>query len=59
MREKKTENRGRKPAEDPKQMLRIWVKASLIKSLGGEESAKEAALDGIILGVNKKKSVRQ
>lgn len=36
-------NGGRKPAEDPKKSIFIWIEGSVVEKLGGEKAAKAAA----------------
>lgn len=38
---KRKERRGRKPEEDPKKMVPVWLRESDIKLLGGKEKAQD------------------
>jgi hypothetical protein len=47
MTKKKTENRGRKPTDDPKELVRLYVNRSIIKKLGGHDAVRELAYGNI------------
>lgn len=55
---KKKETRGRKPVEDKKTALRIYVEQSLIDANGGEQSAKELCLLSLKSGAKKNKDFK-
>ena len=40
-------NAGRKPVEDPKKQLTIYVEGSHIERVGGEEVAREIAVNAV------------
>lgn len=42
-----TKKRGRKPLDDPKEPIRIYVNRSVIKKLGGEQRTQNMALEYI------------
>jgi hypothetical protein len=52
---KKTETRGRKPVQDKKTALRIYVEQSLIDANGGELQAKEICILSLKSGAKKNK----
>lgn len=43
MSKKKSEPRGRKPADDPKELVRLYVNRSVINKLGGTDAVRELA----------------
>lgn len=51
----KREGAGRKPADDPKLQLSIYVKTSTVMAAGGEEAAKTVAFNAIVKEAKKNK----
>lgn len=43
MNKKKPIGRGRKPTDDPKDIIRLYVQKSVIKKLGGIDAVREVA----------------
>ena len=45
--------KGRKKADDPKEVISIWIEKSIIKALGGKEMVKDIAKSGVRLSYHK------
>lgn len=56
--DKKKDPRGRKPAEDPKVCLRLYINTSVINAAGGWDAAVKLASASIVRKASKNKTTK-